>query len=79
MMDEAAYRFALSGDKMDVALHSIQQNHCIPSRLFIDIMTEKCQLINTHLKTTRGFLMIEASITNTAATRSFHDISPMRF
>ena len=75
MMDEAAYRFALSGDKMDVALHSIQQNHCIPSGLFIDIMTEKCQLINTHLKTTREFLMIEASITNTAATISFHDIS----
>ena len=71
---EAAYRFALSGDKMNVALHRIQQGHCIPSRLFIDLMTEKCQLINTHLKTTREFLMIDASITNTTATISFHDI-----
>ena len=74
-MDEAAYRFALSGDKMNVALHRIQQSHFIPSGLFIDIMTEKCQLINTHLKTTREFLMIEASITNTTAMISFHDIS----
>ena len=34
MMDEAAYRFALSGDKMNFALHKIQQSHFIPSGLF---------------------------------------------
>ena len=73
-MDEAAYRFALSGDKMNIALHRIQQGRFIPSGLFIDIMTEKCQLINTHLKMTREFLMIEASITNTTTMISFHDI-----
>ena len=71
---EAAYEFALSGDEMDFALNRIWQGHPIPARLFIDIMTEKCQLINIHLKTTREFLMIEASITNTSTTITFHDI-----
>ena len=37
-------------------------------------MTEKCKLINTHLKTTRDFLMIAASVTNTTASITFHDI-----
>ena len=68
------YEFALNGDKMDFALNRIWQGHPIPAGLFIDIMTEKCQLINTHLRTTRGFLMIEASITNMSTTITFHDI-----
>ena len=71
---EAAYEFALNGNNMDFALNRIWQGHPIPARLFIDIMTEKCQLINTHLRTTRDFLMTESSITNTSATITFHDI-----
>ena len=42
--------------------------------LFIDIMTEKCQLINKHLHDTHDHLMIMASITNTSASIQFHDI-----
>ena len=71
---EAAYEFALNGPNMEFALHRIHEGHPIPAGLFIDIMTEKCKLINTHLKTTRDFLMIAASITNTTASITFHDI-----
>ena len=65
---------ALNGPKMDFALHRIWEGHPIPAGLFIDIMTEKCNLINTHLKTTRDFLSISANITNTSASITFHDI-----
>ena len=47
---EAAYEFALNGPNMDFALYRIREGHPIPPGLFIDIMTEKCQLINKHLR-----------------------------
>ena len=52
----------------------IRAGHAVPAALFIDILTEKCQLINKHLPNTRDHLMIMASITNTSASVQFHDI-----
>ena len=37
-------------------------------------MTEKCQLINQHLRNNRDHLMTMASITNTSMSVQFHDI-----
>ena len=71
---EAAYEFALNGPNTDFTLYRIQEGHPIPLGLFIDIMTEKCQLINKHLHDTSDHLMIMASITNTLASIQFHDI-----
>ena len=71
---EAEYEFALNGPNMEFALNRIREGHPIPAGLFIDIITEKCQLINTHLGTTREFLMITASVTNTTVSITFHDI-----
>ena len=71
---EAAYEFALNRPNMDFALYRIREGHPIPPGLFMDIMTEKCQLINKHLCDTRDHLMIMASITNTLASIQFHDI-----
>ena len=45
---EAAYEFALNRPNMEFALNRIQEGHPIPAGLFIDIMTEKCQLLNKH-------------------------------
>ena len=42
-------KFALNGPNMEFTLNRIREGHPIPASLFIDIMTEKCQLINTHL------------------------------
>ena len=70
---EAAYEFALSGDNMDFALYRIREGHPTPPSLFIDIMVEKCQLINHHFCNTRDHLRVVASVTNMAATVKFHD------
>ena len=70
---EAAYEFALSGDNMDFALYRIKDRHLTPPSLFIDIMVEKCQLINHHFCNTRDHLRVVASVMNTAATVKFHD------
>ena len=71
---EAAYEFALNGPNMDFALYRIREGHPIPPGLFIDIMTEKCQLINKHLHDSHNHLMLMASITNTSVSIQFHDI-----
>ena len=71
---EAAFEFAVNRPNMEFALNRIRVGHSVPARLFIDIMTEKCQLLNKHLHTTRDYLMIMASITNTTASIKFHNI-----
>ena len=71
---EAAYEFALNGDKMDFALSRIRQGHPIPGRLFIDILMEKCQSINQHLHSTRDCLMIVTNLSDHRASIKFHDI-----
>ena len=71
---EAAFKFAVNGPNMEFALNRIRDGHLVHARLFIDIMTEKCQFLNKHLCTTRDYLMIMASITNTTASIKFHDI-----
>ena len=71
---EAAFEFAVNGPNMEFALGRIREGHSVPAGLFIDIMTEKCQLINKHLHKTREYLMIMASVTNTMASIKFHHI-----
>ena len=70
---DAAYEFTLSGENMDFVLYRIRNGHLTPPSLFIDIMVEKCQLINHHFLNTRDHLRVVASVMNTAATVKFHD------
>ena len=70
---DAAYKFVLSGENMDFVLDRIRNRHLTPHSLFIEIMVEKCQLINHHFLNTRDHLRVVASVTNTAATVKFHD------
>ena len=71
---DAAYEFALNGELMDFALYQICEGHLIPARLFIDILMEKCQLINHYLRSTRDCLMIVANLSGDRASIKFHDI-----
>ena len=71
---DAAFEFAVSGENMDFAIGLISHVRIVPTALFIDILTEKCQLINKHLCSTRDCLMIVASITNDTASIKFQDI-----
>ena len=72
---EAAIEFATSGENMEFAIYRIREGHLTPPALFIDILVEKCQLINHHFCNTRDHLRIVTSVTNMAATIKFHDIS----
>ena len=71
---EAAFEFAVNGEIMEFARGLIRNGRTIPAALFIDILTEKCQLLNKHLHSTRDCLMIVACITNDTASIKFHDI-----
>ena len=72
---EAAIEFTTSGENMEFTIYCIREGHLTPPALFIDILVEKCQLINHHFCNTPDHLRIVTSVTNTAATVKFHDIS----
>ena len=71
---EAAFEFALNGENMEFAMYLIRDEHAVPAALFIDILTEKCKLINRHLCDSCDHLMIMASIMNQLAMIQFHNI-----
>ena len=68
---DATFEFAVNGPNMEFAADLIRTGCRVPAGLFIDIMTEKCQLINKHLRDSKDCLVIMASITNTMASIKF--------
>ena len=70
---EAAREFVVSGELMESALGHILEGHPTPPTLFIDIIVEKCQLVNHHFFNTRDHLRIVANVSSMAATIVFHD------
>ena len=70
---EAAIEFAVSGETMDFTLGIIRTGLLTPPALFIEIIVEKCQLINHHFLNTRDHLRIVANVSNMTATITFHD------
>ena len=71
-MDEA-YEFALMGELIDFTLHRIIEGETIPPALFLEVMLEKCRLVNYHFATTRDHLKIAANVTDTTATITFYN------
>ena len=72
---EVAREFVVSGELMESALGRVMEGHPTPPTLFIDIVVEKCQLINQHFCNTRDHLRVVTNVTNTIATIKFLDIS----
>ena len=72
---EAAYEFAWRGELMGFTMQRILEGHTTPPSLFIDLMVEKCQLINHHFFNTRDHLKVVTSVTNTVATLKFHNLA----
>ena len=70
---EAAIKFAVAGETMDFALKRILEGHPTPPALFIEIIVEKCQLINYHFLKTRDHLHVVANVNATTATVTLHD------
>ena len=70
---DIAYDFALSGELMDFALGLIKQKCKVPAALFMDILTEKCQLMIQYLRSTRDCLVLVANLSNDQVSIKFHD------
>ena len=70
---DAAYDFATGGELMDFALGLINQKCKVPAALFIDLLTEKCQLISQYLRSTRDCLVLVANLSNDQVSIKFHD------
>ena len=66
--------FAMKGPNMESVKFQLNGGHSIPATL-INLMTEKCQVINKHLRSTETNLRITATVNNTTASIKFHDIN----
>ena len=70
---DATFEFAINGPNIEFAFNLMKDGRTVPAGLFIDILTEKCQLINKHIRESKDCLMMMASITNTMASIKFYD------
>ena len=70
---DAAFKFSVNGLNMEFAINLIADSRDVPSGLFIDILTEKCQLIHKHIKASKDCLMMVANISNTVTTIKLFD------
>ena len=58
---------------MEFAINLVMNGCNIPGGLFVDILTEKCQLIHKHIKASKDCLLMVANINNTVATIKLFD------
>ena len=67
MMD-AAFEFSVNELNMEFTIHLVRDGHSIPDGLFVDILTEKCQLLHQHIKASKDCLMLVVNIGSKMAT-----------
>ena len=72
---EAASTFAVVGETMDFTLRRISEGHSTPPALFVEIIVEKCHLINFYFVRARNHLCVVANVNATTATIALHDIN----
>ena len=70
---DAAFKFAVNRLNMEFAINLVVDSHSIPGGLFVDILTEKCQLIHKHIKSSKDCLLMVANVNNTVATIKLFD------
>ena len=70
---DAAFKFAVNGLNMEFTIHLVADSRGIPGGLFVDILTEKCQLIHKHIKASKDCLLMVANVNNTVATIKLFD------
>ena len=58
---------------MDFAFDLMRNGHAVSASLFIDILMEKCQLMNKHIHESKDCLVVMASVTNTMPSIKFYD------
>ena len=67
--------FLINGLNMEFVIELAVDGHSIPDLLFVDILTEKCQLIHHHIWPYRDCLTLVANIGCTMATIKLFDKS----
>ena len=70
---EAAFEFSVNGLNMKFAINLVMNEHRIPDGLFVDILTEKCQLLHHHLKASKDCLMLVANVGGKVASVKIFD------
>ena len=70
---DAAFEFSINGLNMEFAIHLVRDGHSIPDGLFVDILTEKCQGLHQHIKSSKDCLMLVANIGRKMATIKLFD------
>ena len=58
---------------MEFAINLIADGHSIPGGLFVDILTEKCQILHKHIRSRKDCLLLVANINRTVATIKLFD------
>ena len=70
---DATFEFAVNVPNIEFAFNLMRDGCTVPAGLFIDILTEKYQLINKHIRESTDCVMMMASITNTMSSIKFYD------
>ena len=70
---DATFDFSVNGLNMEFAGNLAMDGHSIPDALFVDIITEKCQLLHQHIRSSKDCLMLVANIGCMMATIKLFD------
>ena len=70
---DAAFEFSVNGLNMEFATHLIADSCSLPHGLFVDILTEKCQMLHRHINSSKDCLMLVANVNGTMATIKLFD------
>ena len=70
---DPAFEFSVNGLNMEFTVNLAMDGHSIPDALFVDILTEKCQLFHQHIKSSKDCLMLVANIGHMMATIKLFD------
>ena len=69
---DAAFEFSVNGLNMEFTINLVVDGHSIPNGLLV-VVTEKCQMLHNHIKSSKDCLMLVANISGTMATIKLFD------
>ena len=75
---DSAFEYSFSGMNMEFAIHLTLDNHPIPEPLFVDIVIEKCLLLQRYLKSATDCIALVTNVNNGQATIQFIDRDIMK-
>ena len=73
MNDGCCFEFSFNSLNIEFAINLAANGYSFPDLLFVDVMTEKCQLLHQHIKSSKDSLMLVANIGRKMATIKLYD------